>query len=356
MKVYYWKSADGNFGDDLNLWLWEKLMPGAWPEVGDVLLAGVGTVLSSRHLPDSEKILVFGSGTGYGKISSKIEVPWRHIYGVRGPLTAALLNLDNELALSDPAILLPDVIAKPDINDASKQIIFVPHIESARNTNWGEICERASIILVDPRADAEQVITAIASAKMVLAESMHAAIIADAYRVPWIPVWSSRKINKFKWTDWALSVGAVIKPYYLSPPSSLAKLDNMLSSLTHDNDSELVGANFSEEVHVEAVVTSYQRVLAQRNRAVHTFSKKVITKLKNRVVVPLIKYFGKKSRGASDKTVADFHRLKCIEGSLSSEDTFIAAKNRLYDKLTEFKKDRSESFRNIKGKKDFHNK
>lgn len=27
MHPYYWESAHGNFGDDLNLWLWDFLLP-----------------------------------------------------------------------------------------------------------------------------------------------------------------------------------------------------------------------------------------------------------------------------------------------------------------------------------------
>jgi succinoglycan biosynthesis protein ExoV len=27
MKPFYWESDHGNFGDDLNLWLWDFLLP-----------------------------------------------------------------------------------------------------------------------------------------------------------------------------------------------------------------------------------------------------------------------------------------------------------------------------------------
>ncbi|RVI74215.1 polysaccharide pyruvyl transferase family protein, partial [Sinorhizobium meliloti] len=46
MKPYYWESQHGNFGDDLNLWLWDFLLPGFREVHPETLLVGVGTVLN----------------------------------------------------------------------------------------------------------------------------------------------------------------------------------------------------------------------------------------------------------------------------------------------------------------------
>ena len=45
MQPFYWESAHGNFGDDLNLWLWDFLLPGFREVHPEVLLVGVGTCL-----------------------------------------------------------------------------------------------------------------------------------------------------------------------------------------------------------------------------------------------------------------------------------------------------------------------
>jgi hypothetical protein len=47
VRLEYFKSPAGNFGDDLNPWLWDGLLPGLLHEGdGDVLL-GVGTILEN---------------------------------------------------------------------------------------------------------------------------------------------------------------------------------------------------------------------------------------------------------------------------------------------------------------------
>ena len=52
MKPYYWESQHGNFGDDLNLWLWDFLLPGFRDVHAETLLVGVGTVLNRVLLPE----------------------------------------------------------------------------------------------------------------------------------------------------------------------------------------------------------------------------------------------------------------------------------------------------------------
>ena len=66
MQPFYWESAHGNFGDDLNLWLWDFLLPGFREVHPEILLVGVGTVLNQVLLPGGVKKLVVGSGFGYG--------------------------------------------------------------------------------------------------------------------------------------------------------------------------------------------------------------------------------------------------------------------------------------------------
>lgn len=59
MKLYW--SARHNFGDSLNPWLWEKLLPGALDQDSSEILVGIGTLLNHK-LPRTGHKHVFGSG------------------------------------------------------------------------------------------------------------------------------------------------------------------------------------------------------------------------------------------------------------------------------------------------------
>ena len=45
-----------------------------------------------------------------------------------------------------------------------------------------------------------------------ITEALHGAIVADALRVPWMPVSSYHTILPFKWEDWCRSVGLAYAP------------------------------------------------------------------------------------------------------------------------------------------------
>jgi succinoglycan biosynthesis protein ExoV len=221
MHPFYWESAHGNFGDDLNLWLWDFLLPGFRDVHPDVLLVGVGTVLNRALLPQGTRKLVVGSGFGYGALPDFSQAADWDIRCVRGPLTAAKLGLDASLGIIDPAVMvaeMPEFQNLPKLSDA----IFVPHWESTVGGIWPILCKTAGLDYVDPCGEAKSVIRSIAQARLVVAESMHAAILADAFRVPWVAVSTSRSINSFKWQDWAATVEVDYRPRHV-PISSRAE-------------------------------------------------------------------------------------------------------------------------------------
>jgi hypothetical protein len=51
MRVYSWRGAQRNFGDELNAILWPRLLPGLLDGAGPDLLLGIGSVLDARHPP-----------------------------------------------------------------------------------------------------------------------------------------------------------------------------------------------------------------------------------------------------------------------------------------------------------------
>ena len=57
-------NKDTNFGDAINAWLWDRLLPGCLDEDDRVRLSGIGSILSGG-MPDAERWIVFTSGVGY---------------------------------------------------------------------------------------------------------------------------------------------------------------------------------------------------------------------------------------------------------------------------------------------------
>lgn len=217
MEIFFYISPKGNFGDDLNKWLWDDLLPGWRDWDSDVTLVGVGTLLNAKGLEKfrGRKVLVLGSGVGYGEAPDpSLRAGW-DIRFVRGPHSARALGLEGERAICDPAVLLSDLPAFQNVPPTG-DVLFIPHHRSVWRHDWPAVCRAAGIEFVSPHEDARDVIRKIAGAQRVIAESMHAAIIADTFRVPWVPIRMWELFHESKWQDWAASLEfeVAVKPLF----------------------------------------------------------------------------------------------------------------------------------------------
>lgn len=215
MLLYYHQDPLGNFGDDLNPWLWERLLPGwfsghlahepgrrAAGAIGEPLFIGIGTLLNEK-VPEAPLRIVFGTGAGYGT-RPRLDASWE-ICCVRGPDTADALGLDRRFAVTDPAALVR-VLPLPQPR-ARWRTAYMPHCSSVRNADWRAICDELRIGFVDPQDPVDAVLAALRSTELLVTEAMHGAIVADALRIPWIAVTSSPAILESKWVDWCKSLG-----------------------------------------------------------------------------------------------------------------------------------------------------
>ena len=203
MKPYYFKHIT-NFGDELNTWLWERLIPDLLDDDG-CLLIGIGTYLTSEWIPMNHRIAVFSSGFGYGPIP-QIDDNWS-IYCVRGPLTAKALGLDASAAVTDAGALVRRVY-KGD-NEKCYQSSYMPHHVSNKGgiKFWQSICNELDIHYIDPHLPVDTVLAEINQSELLITEALHGAIVADALRVPWTSVQTGGHILEFKWDDWCKSLG-----------------------------------------------------------------------------------------------------------------------------------------------------
>jgi succinoglycan biosynthesis protein ExoV len=221
MKLYYYQFRKGisNFGDNLNPWLWDRLLPNQFDHDKSTVFVGIGTLLNTG-LPQAQKTVVFSSGVGYGRGLPKVEPTWK-IYCVRGPLSAQALGIESNLAVADGALLIGRVY-KP-IAQKKRSFAYMPHIDYAIRGQemWKTICEQADMGYIDPRGSTEDVLTAISETEVLLTEAMHGAIAAEALRIPWIPIRTSTTIFPFKWHDWCRSIGVQYQPHYVMPDAKL---------------------------------------------------------------------------------------------------------------------------------------
>ena len=221
MKLFFYRGEAPNFGDELNPWLIPKVLPGLIDDKGPELLLAIGSVLFDHHDSDAIKI-VFGSGYGGYTPVPDTSRNWR-FYCVRGPRTAAALNLPPEMVAGDTAILLRDYIPKRAA-PIKGPVSFIPHFQSIARGHWQRACEQAGVAFIDPRGEIADVVRQIQASRVVLTEAMHGAIVSDALRVPWVPLSPLDKTHHAKWFDWAEALYVKVD-FAPLPPSSLIEAD-----------------------------------------------------------------------------------------------------------------------------------
>ena len=224
MHIYYFdgtriKDFKGkNFGDELNPWLWPQFFPDILNVCNNLTFVGIGTLLNDR-LPKDRKKIIFGSGAGYGN-TPHIDHTYK-IYFVRGKLTAKVLGVDPNLAITDPAILIRKIFVASGNKRFKKS--YMPHyMEAIINGNgWRKICEDLNIHYIDPTASLQKVLAEISETEILFTEAMHGAIVADALRTPWVAIKSHPRILQFKWNDWLSSIEIPYQPFIVRRKSSI---------------------------------------------------------------------------------------------------------------------------------------
>lgn len=259
LQCYYWRygSPAGNLGDALVPVLLAKLgygiaAPGnkAVPVVNSGrCLTVIGSLLEPQHLSHiagvyqstslPDPIDVWGCGWK-GVVLPPEELRRLRIYAVRGPHTAAALGLPANTPLGDPALLLPYLAL--GVPPTHGRTLVVPHWHRRnlmpapqrcrlagcdelvstyviqRHAVWQRSSLRTGLGLVKrwlllgiPPATPLAAVKRIAGAAFVLTGSLHGAILAQAYGVPWAAYDDGYVDAPAKWLDWAAYLGVRIE-------------------------------------------------------------------------------------------------------------------------------------------------
>ena len=77
--------------------------------IEDGVMISAGVVFTNDRFPRAKKTIVFGSGVGFGSGIPRVDDSWT-FYCVRGPRSAHALGLPAALAITDPALLIADLL------------------------------------------------------------------------------------------------------------------------------------------------------------------------------------------------------------------------------------------------------
>lgn len=220
MKLIYFKGRVPNFGDELNTYVWPKLLPeGFLDDDPSELFVGIGSIIGTQ-LPAQSRKFVMGSGyAGYMGLPDMHDGTW-DVRFIRGPKTAEILNLPLDRVICDSAALLRSLTDLP-APAAGIDVAFMPHYESLDRADWTKVCQKAGLTLIDATAPIETVLAQIRGARIVVTEAMHGAIVADALRTPWIAARPIFYGHHMKWHDWAGALDIDLRMHDLRPASLL---------------------------------------------------------------------------------------------------------------------------------------
>lgn len=212
--IYEWKTDEGdrNFGDALHEVLVPQKQHYDWYVDTKNMHFLLGSVIDNKVIKYTlqQKLRPIFHGCGWrGEPLDHGLVEQCEFIGVRGPHTQEELarhGIDTVVS-KDPAYQLPYLVAPGEPNGLA---LVVRHILDKTETNPNTIHElKADATFrpsVEDRSDIIAFIQKISGARFVLAGSMHAAIVAHAYKVPFALLDSEYIDCPPKWEDWLASV------------------------------------------------------------------------------------------------------------------------------------------------------
>ncbi len=220
-RIKYWSQENPhlrNFGDFLSSLFVNSLL--TTPRIEADVYHLVGSVIDDnivkaelREVNGFAKggIAFWGCGKRDSNSNSAELLRSATFCGVRGPLTRDALGLAPDTVLGDTGLLAP-LCHTPALNQLTRgRTIGIPHIFDTQNKEQLRKMSGVDLIVspaVKPtEAALREILDKISSASFVLTGSLHGAVIASAYGIPFA-FWDSGYVDTpFKWSDFAASIG-----------------------------------------------------------------------------------------------------------------------------------------------------
>lgn len=194
----FWFNEVANLGDLLSPYIIEKItgnnVEWAHPTKSNKLL-GLGSIIDFAEEGD----VIWGSGV---KKPFCFNIESFKVLAVRGPRTAKILGVSQDIPFGDPGIIVPDLI--PPTFKKNGKIVVIPHYVDYERvvTIYGN--DPAFLILDVTDQNFRKNCQLIAASDVVISSSLHGIIIAEAYGIPahWIKVSDKIIGGSFKFNDY----------------------------------------------------------------------------------------------------------------------------------------------------------
>jgi len=171
----------------------EFLLPRLFSEIlgleGEWSILGMGSILGMLKEEDCDrKLLVWSSGFQYDGGTRPRNAKY---FCVRGEYTCKALGLDSSLAVADGSILMPMFLPR-DREPSEKLGIVMKYVWEGPQSEWLWTTKVGDLGIVGWMRK-------LWSFENILTDSLHAAILADAYGIPWRPMrWEPKWEDHFK--------------------------------------------------------------------------------------------------------------------------------------------------------------
>jgi pyruvyltransferase len=212
-----------NFGDQLGPWLLRQY--GVRPLLTTRSRAEYLLVGSLLHRTPED---FAGVIAGPGLIEPvRRSFPRASIRGVRGPLTAHLIDAPADAVLGDPGLLV-GVLRAPRPYATNGPIGVIPHYLDKGSPAVASIAHRLGheVRVIDVQAAVDDVLDAVAGCRVVLSSSLHGLVVAEGLGVPrgWVGLESTPKGDGFKFRDHAGAIGETLPRHMLAGTESFEEL------------------------------------------------------------------------------------------------------------------------------------
>ena len=240
VPIRYWNRIH-NIGDAINPYVIEAVSGRrpfyTYDEHAEHVL-GVGSVLFMA----TQSSKIWGSGI----LDPTAPCPLlgvNNVRAVRGTMTRDIIRrecgLSAEIALGDPGVFVDEV---PEVSEMLRKVsvthaaAVIPHHALVNHPYFKALERNADCKILDPRTSNMDFIKSILSAEILVTQSLHGMVFAEALNKPY--VWISHSVDDlwlFKFRDWLTNTFEPSRvPLSLETPFELLRQDARLSGLALD--------------------------------------------------------------------------------------------------------------------------